>query len=142
VPYRGVAPAIADMLGGHIQMIVADVPFLLPHVRSGALKALAVTSATRSPALPDVPTTAELGYASVNSDNWYGLVAPAGMPPDVLERLRTASVKTLQSAEIKQQFATQSSLPSPTTPAEFTAFVKSEQAKWGPVVLATGVKLE
>jgi tripartite-type tricarboxylate transporter receptor subunit TctC len=142
VPYRGVAPAIADMLGGHIQIIVADVPFLLPHVRSGALKALAVTSATRSPALPDVPTTAELGYASVNSDNWYGLVAPAGMPPDVLERLRTASVKTLQSAEIKQQFESQHALPSPTTSAEFAAFIKAEQAKWGPVVLATGVKLE
>jgi len=142
VPYRGVAPAVADMLGGHIQMIVADVPFLLPHVRSGALKALAVTSATRSPALRDVPTTAELGYASVNSDNWYGLVAPAGMPPESLERLRTASVKALQSTELKQQFETQHAFPSPTTPAEFAAFVKAEQAKWGPVVLTTGVKLE
>jgi len=142
VPYRGVAPAVADMLGGHIQMIVADVPFLLPHVHSGALKALALTSATRSPALPDVPTTAELGYPGVNSDNWYGLVAPAGMPPEILERLRAASVKALQSAELKQQFATQSALPSPTTPAEFATFVKAEQAKWGPVVLATGVKLE
>ena len=142
VPYRGVAPAVADMLGGHIQMIVADVPFLLPHVRSGALKALAVTSATRSPALRDVPTTAELGYASVNSDNWYGLVAPAGMPPETLERLRTASVKALQSTELKQQFETQHAFPSPTTPAEFAAFVKAEQAKWGPVVLTTGVKLE
>src|SRR5205807_5260391 len=108
VPCRGVAPAVADMLGGHIQMIVADVPFLLPHVRSGALKALALTSATRSAALPDVPTTAELGYASVNSDNWYGLVAPAGLPPEILERLRAASVKALQSAELKQQFASQS----------------------------------
>jgi tripartite-type tricarboxylate transporter receptor subunit TctC len=142
VPYRGVAPAVADMLGGHIQMIVADVPFLLPHVRSGALKALALTSTTRSAALPNVPTTAELGYPSVNSDNWYGLVAPAGMPPEILERLRAASVKALQSAELKQQFATQSALPSPTTPAEFAAFVKAEQAKWGPVVQATGVKLE
>jgi len=142
VPYRGVAPAVADMLGGHIQMIVADVPFLLPHVRSGALKALAVTSATRSPALRDVPTTAELGYASVNSDNWYGLVAPAGMPPESLERLRTASVKALQSTELKQQFETQHAFPSPSTPAEFAAFVKAEQAKWGPVVLTTGVKLE
>jgi len=142
VPYRGVAPAVADMLGGHIQMIVADVPFLLPHVHSGALKALVLTSATRSPALPDVPTTAELGYPGVNSDNWYGLVAPAGMPPEILERLRAASVKALQSAELKQQFATQSALPSPTTPAEFATFVKAEQAKWGPVVLATGVKLE
>ena len=142
VPYRGVAPAVADMLGGHIQMIVADVPFLLPHVHSGALKALALTSATRSPALPDVPSTAELGYPGVNSDNWYGLVAPAGMPPEILERLRAASVKALQSAELKQQFETQSALPSPTTPAEFATFVKAEQAKWGPVVLATGVKLE
>jgi tripartite-type tricarboxylate transporter receptor subunit TctC len=92
--------------------------------------------------LPDVPTTAELGYPSVNSDNWYGLVAPAGMPPEILERLRAASVKALQSAELKQQFATQSALPSPTTRVEFAAFIKAEQAKWGPVVQATGVKLE
>ena len=93
VPYRGVGPAVADMLGGHIQLLVSDVPFMLPHVRSGAFKALAVTSGARSSALPDVPATAELGYAAVNSDNWYGLVAPAGTPPDILERLRKTSLR-------------------------------------------------
>jgi tripartite-type tricarboxylate transporter receptor subunit TctC len=142
VPYRGAAPAVNDLIGGHVQMATLDTPVLLPHIRSGAVKALAVTSATRSPALPDVPTTGEAGFKKVISDNWYGLVAPAGMPPEIVERLRAASVKALESAELKQQFATQSALPSPTTPAEFAVFVKAEQAKWGPVVLATGVKLE
>jgi tripartite-type tricarboxylate transporter receptor subunit TctC len=142
VPYRGVGPAVSDMLGGHIQLIVADVPFLLPHIRSGALKALAVTSAKRIPALPDVPATAELGYAAVNSDNWYGLVAPARTPADVLDTLRRASIAALTSVELRKQFDSQNAAPSPTTPAEFAAFVQAEQAKWGPLVLATGVKLE
>jgi tripartite-type tricarboxylate transporter receptor subunit TctC len=142
VPYRGVGPAVSDMLGGHIQLIVADVPFLLPHIRSGALKALAVTSAKRIPALPDVPATAELGYAAVNSDNWYGLVAPARTPADVLDTLRRASIAALTSVELRKQFDSQNAAPSPTTPTEFAAFVQAEQAKWGPLVLATGVKLE
>jgi tripartite-type tricarboxylate transporter receptor subunit TctC len=142
VPYRGVGPAVGDMLGGHIQMIVADVPFLLPHIRSGAIRALALTSAARSSALPDVPTTAELGYAAINSDNWYGLVAPAGTPADILDRLRQASVAVLQSAELKKQFDSQNAVPSPTTPREFAAFITAEQAKWGPIVRATGVTLE
>jgi len=142
VPYRGVGPAVTDMLGGHIQMIVADVPFLLPHIRSGAFKPLAVTSSVRSPALPDIPTTAELGYAGINSDNWYGLVAPAGTPAEILDKLRRASIAALQSDELKKQFDSQNAVPSPTTPDEFAAFVRAEQAKWGPLVLATGAKLE
>jgi tripartite-type tricarboxylate transporter receptor subunit TctC len=142
VPYRGVGPAVSDMLGGHIQMIVADVPFLLPHVRSGAIKALAVTSGARSSALADIPTTGELGYPAINSDNWYGLVAPAGTPPEILGKLRNASVAVLRSDELKKQFDSQSAVPSPTTPDEFAAFVQAEQAKWGPLVLATGAKLE
>jgi tripartite-type tricarboxylate transporter receptor subunit TctC len=142
VPYRGVGPAISDMVGGHIQMVVGDVPFMLPHIRSGAIKALALTSATRSSALPDVPTTAELGYPAINSDNWYGLVAPAGTPAEILDRLRRATVSVLTSAELKKQFDSQNAAPSPTTPAEFAAFVQAEQAKWAPLVRATGVKLE
>jgi tripartite-type tricarboxylate transporter receptor subunit TctC len=142
VPYRGVGPAVSDMLGGHIQMIVGDVPFMLPYVHSGAIKALAVTSVVRSSALPDVPTTAELGHPAVNSDNWYGLVAPAGTPPEILGKLRNASMAVLRSGELKKQFDSQSAVPSPTTPGEFAAFVQAEQAKWGPLVLATGAKLE
>jgi tripartite-type tricarboxylate transporter receptor subunit TctC len=142
VPYRGVAPAMTDLLGGQVQMLLADVPFLLPQIKSGAIKVLAVTSATRAPVLPDVPTTSELGYPRVNSDNWYGLVAPAGVPADVLERLHRAAVAALNSDDLNKQYATFNATPAPVTPQQFAAFILAEQAKWGPVVMKTGVKLE
>jgi len=142
VPYRGAAPAVNDLLGGHIDMIVLDVSVLLPHIRSGAIKALAVASASRSDALPGVPTTGEAGFKTVRSDNWYGLIAPAGLPAEVEAKLRKAAIKTLRSAELKKQFETQDALPSPSTPEEFTAFVKGERAKWEPVVTAVGIKLD
>jgi tripartite-type tricarboxylate transporter receptor subunit TctC len=142
VPYRGAAPAVNDLLGGHVKLVALDTPVLLPHIRSGAIKALAVTSATRSHALPEVPTTAEAGFKNVLSDNWYGLSAPGGVPAEILEKLHKAATAALQSAELKKQFDGQDGLPSPTSPAEFAAFVRSEQAKWEPVVIATGAKLD
>ena len=142
VPYRGAAPAVQDLIGGHIQMIVLDVPVLLPHIRSGAVKPLAVTSASRTDALPNVPTTGEAGFKTVLSDNWYGLVGPSGMPADVEDRLRKAAIGTLHSAELKKHFDTQDAVPSPSTPAEFADFVKAERAKWEPVVTAVGIKLD
>jgi tripartite-type tricarboxylate transporter receptor subunit TctC len=142
VPYRGAAPAVNDLIGGHVQMVVLDTPVLLPHIRAGTVKALAVTSQTRSGALPDVPTTGEAGFKTVLSDNWYGLSAPAGVPPEAFDRLHKAAVATLRSAELKKLFESQDAVPAPTSPAEFAAFVKAEQAKWGPVVVATGAKLE
>jgi tripartite-type tricarboxylate transporter receptor subunit TctC len=142
VPYRGAAPAVNDLLGGHFEMIVLDTPVLLPHIRAGKAKPLAVTSATRSAALPDVPTTGEAGFKSMLSDNWYGISAPAGVSPEILDKLHKAITNTLRSAELKKQFDSQDAIPSPTTPAEFAAFIKAEQAKWGPVVTATGAKLE
>jgi tripartite-type tricarboxylate transporter receptor subunit TctC len=142
VPYRGAAPAVNDLLGGHVQLVVLDTPVLLPHIRSGKVKALAVTSAKRSGALPDVPTTAEAGLANVISDNWYGLSAPAGVPPDVITKLHKAAITTLSSAEIKKQFDSQDAVPAPMTPGEFAAFIQAEQSKWGPIVVATGAKLE
>ena len=142
VPYRGAAPAVNDLLGGHIQMIVLDVPVLLPHIRAGSVRPLGVTSATRTDALPNVPTTGETGFKTVLSDNWYGLVAPAGMPADVEDKLRKAALATLRSAELKKHFDTQDAVPSPTTPEEFASFVKSERAKWEPVVTSLGIKLD
>ena len=142
VPYRGVAPAMTDLLAGQVQMLVADVPFLLPQIRAGAIKALAVTSATRTPVLSDVPTTAEVGYPHVTSDNWYGLVAPAGVPADVLDRLHRAAVAALTSDDLKKQYDTFNATPTPITPQQFADYVRAEQAKWGPVVLKTGVKLD
>jgi tripartite-type tricarboxylate transporter receptor subunit TctC len=142
VPYRGVAPAMTDLLGGQIQMLVADVPVLLPQIKSGAIKALAITSGTRISALPDVPTTAEMGYPRVVSDNWYGLIAPAGVPADILDRLRYAAIVALNSDDLKKQYATFNATPFPTTPQQFHDFILSEQAKWEPIIRKTGVKLE
>ena len=140
VPYKGAAPAVQDLLGGQVQMGVFDVPVLLPHIKSGKLKALAITSATRSAALPDVPTTAELGYPKVNSDNWYGLVAPAGTPADVLARIHASATAALRSPEVIEQYAKVAGIAFPSTAAEYAAFIDAEQAKWGPVVKAIGFK--
>jgi tripartite-type tricarboxylate transporter receptor subunit TctC len=142
IPYRGIAPAVTDMLGDHIQMIVADVPLLLPHIQSGSVIALAVTSEKRTTALPDVPTTAEAGYPRVSIDNWYGLVAPAGTPVYALDKVRYAALAALESSDLRKQFETQNAVAAPTSPAEFAAFIKAEQAKWRPIVLKTGVKLD
>jgi len=140
VPYKGAAPAVQDLLGGQVQMGVFDVPVLLPHIRSGKLKALAVTSGSRSSALADVPTTGELGYPKVLSDIWYGLVAPAGTPPDVLARVHAAATAALRSPELIEQYAKVSGVAFPSTPAEYAVFLDAEQAKWGPIVKAIGFK--
>jgi len=142
VPYRGAAPAVTDLLGGQVELAAFDVPVLLPHIRSGALHALAVTSQTRAASLPDVPTTAEAGFPSVISDNWYGLVAPGKTPRAILNKLATAATAALRSDDLKAQYAQQDAVAAPTTSAEFAAFVTAEQAKWKAVVAATGVKFD
>ena len=140
VPYKGAAPAVNDLLGGQVQMGIFDVPILLGHIRSGKLKALAVTSAKRAPTLPDVPTTAEGKYPNVTSDNWYGLVMPAATPAQVRERLNAAALTALRAPALAEQFAKIGGLPSPGTPQEYAAFLASEQAKWSKVVTAIGFK--
>ena len=142
IPYRGAAPAVTDLLGGQVQLAVFDVPVLLPHIRSDSLTALAVTSQTRSASLPEVPTTAEAGFPSVLSDNWYGLVAPAAMPPGVLNKIQAAATAALRADDLKAQYAKEDAVAAPTTPAEFAAFVTAEQAKWKEVVAATGVSFD
>ena len=140
VPYKGAAPAVNDLLGGQVQMGIFDVPVLLGHIRSGKLKALAVTSANRAATLPDVPTTAEGKYPNVTSDNWYGLVVPAATPADVRKRLHAAAVATLNSPGVKEQYAKVGGIASPGSPQEYAAFLASEQAKWSKVVTAIGFK--
>jgi tripartite-type tricarboxylate transporter receptor subunit TctC len=142
VPYRGAAPAVQDLLAGQVQLVVLDVSVLLPHIRSGNIKALAATSKTRSALLPDVPTTTEVGLPTVLSDNWYGLAAPAGVPQPVLERLHAAAVAVLRTKEAAEPMMAQGALIRPMTPAEFTDFVRQEREKWGPVVKASGAKME
>jgi len=140
VPYKGAAPAVNDLLGGQVQMGIFDVPILLGHVRSGKLKALSVTSATRAPTLPDVPTTAEGRYPNVTSDNWYGLVAPAATPAEVQKKVHAAAVAALQSPSLREQYAKIGGIAAPGTPQEYAAFLAAEQAKWSKVVAAIGFK--
>jgi tripartite-type tricarboxylate transporter receptor subunit TctC len=142
VPYKGAAPAVNDMLGGQVQMGIFDVPVVLPHIKAGKLKALAVTSPKRAPSLPEVPTTGESGYPKVLSDNWYGLVAPAATPPAVLKRVQAAAIAALNSTEVTEQYAKVGGAPFPSSPEEYRAYVVEEQAKWGSVVKAIGFKAE
>src|SRR5688572_15770523 len=129
VPYKGAAPAVNDLLGGQVVAGIFDVPVLLGHVRSGKLKALSVTSATRAPTLPDVPTTAEGKLPSVTSDNWYGLVVPVKTPAEVQKRIHAAAMTALKSQAVMEQFAKVGGLASPGSPQDYAAFLASEQAK-------------
>ena len=142
VPYRGAAPAVQDLLGGQVQMTVLDVSVLLPHIRAGNIKALAVTSKTRSALLPDVPTTADVGLPAVLSDNWYGLAAPSGVPKDILDRIHAAAVTVLKTKEAAEPMMAQGAVIRPMTPAEYTEFVRQEREKWAPLVKASGAKLD
>ncbi len=140
VPYKGAAPAVSDLLGGQVQMGIFDVPVVLPHIKSGKFKALAVTSAKRAPPLPEVPTTAEVGYPKVISDNWYGLVAPAATSPAVLKRIHDAAIAALHSPALLEQFSKVSGIASPSTPQEYAAFLAEEQARWSTIIKAIGFK--
>ena len=140
VPYKGAAPAVNDLLGGQVQMGIFDVPILLGHIRSGKLKALAVTSATRAPSLPDVPTTAEGKLPNVTSDNWYGLIVPAATPAQIQKRLNAAAIAALKSPALVEQYAKVGGLASPGSPQDYAAFLAAEQAKWSEVVTAIGFK--
>jgi tripartite-type tricarboxylate transporter receptor subunit TctC len=140
IPYKGAAPAVNDLVGGQVQMGIFDVPVLLGHIRSGKLKALCVTSATRAPTLPDVPTTAEGNYPNVTSDNWYGLVVPAATQGEVQKRIHAAAVAALKSPAVIEQFAKVGGVASPGTPQDYAAFLAAEQAKWSAIVGAIGFK--
>ena len=142
VPYRGAAPAVNDLLGGHVNMMFADIPVLLGNVTAGKLRALAIGSAKRAPSAPDVPTTAELGMPQVLANNWYGLVAPSGIPADVAARISSAAVEALNSTEVKDKLALQGATTVGSTGEAFSAHVKAEMEKWAQVGKAGGVKLQ
>jgi tripartite-type tricarboxylate transporter receptor subunit TctC len=142
VPYTGAAPAVNDLLGGHVQMMFADVPVLLGAVQSGKLRALAIGSRVRSPSVPDVPTTAELGMPDVEADNWYGLVVPAATPETVAAKLHAAAVEALHSAEVKEKYLSQGAIAVGNSTEEFTAYVKSETDRWSKVIAAAGIRIK
>ena len=142
VPYKGAAPAVIDLLGGHVQLTILDVPVLLPHVKSGKLRALAVATAKRQAALPEMPTMTEAGYPSVRADNWYGFVAAAATPKDIAARLHGALVKALDAPDTRERLMSQGAEAKSSTPEQFAAFIREETVTWGKIIKAAGVRLE
>jgi tripartite-type tricarboxylate transporter receptor subunit TctC len=142
VPYRGAAPAVNDLLGSQVQWMFADIPVLLPHVKAGTFKALGIGSTKRSPALPDLKTFAEQGLPDVLADNWYGLIAPIGTPPDVIAKLNKAANEAAKSKDVIEKLAVQGVDAEGSTGEVFGKMIEDETKKWGDVIRATGVKLE
>ncbi len=142
VPYRGAAPALTDLVSGQIGMMFGDVPVMLPQARAGAIRALAVTAAERSPALPEVPTMAEAGVPGVESESYYGLIGPAGMPADRVEALHAGVVAVLRSPATRGPLLDQGGRIVGNTPAEFADVIRREAGKWGEVIRTSGVTLD
>ena len=142
VPYKGAAPAVTDLLGGHVLASILDVPVLLPHVKAGKLRALAIATGKRAATLPDVPTMSEVGYPAVNADNWYGIVVAAATPKDIVSKLHAAFVTALQAPETKQRLASQGAEAVSTSPQDFATYIRNETAKWGKVTKTAGIKLD
>jgi tripartite-type tricarboxylate transporter receptor subunit TctC len=140
VPYKGAAPALVDVLGGQVTMFFSGMPPAMPHVKSGKLRAIAVTTPKRSPAAPDVPTMAEAGIAGFDISNWFGVFAPAGTPDEILNRLNAEIVKALALPDVKERLASQGAETVGSTRAEFKAFVAAETAKYAKLVKESGAK--
>jgi len=140
VPYKGAAPAITDLLGGHIPMAALSIASGMPHIQGGKVRGLAVTSLTRSPALPDVPTVAESGFPGFEANGWLGILVPNGTPPAVIARLNGEISKVMQSAETKKLLLAQGVEARTSTPEQFGALIKGETAKWGKIISDAGIK--
>jgi tripartite-type tricarboxylate transporter receptor subunit TctC len=140
VAYKGGSQAQTDVMGGQVQMMFNVLPSALPQIQAGKLRALAVTSTTRSPSLPDVPTMIEAGVPGYSAVTWNGLLAPAGTPPEIVAKLDDAIVKAMRSPEVKALLAKLGQEPAWSTPDEFAAFLREETAKWSKVIRATGIK--
>ena len=138
IPYKGSAPAMTDLLGGQTSVMFDNMPSAIQHVRSGKLRPIAVTTAKRSPELPDVPTIAEAGVPGYEATSWFGMFAPAGTPKPVLDKLHAALIKVLNQADVKKKIAEQGGDVVAETPAQFAAFIKAESVKWGKVVKESG----
>jgi len=142
IPYKGTAPGVVDLLAGQVLVMAPNVLTALPHIKAGKLRALAVTSARRSEGLPDVPTVAESGLPGYDSTQWYGVLAPAGTPRDIVARLHDEIVRALRDAEVGKRLAADGAEPVGSSPEEFAAFIKSESEKWAKVAQAAGIKPE
>ncbi|MES2189807.1 MAG: tripartite tricarboxylate transporter substrate binding protein [Pseudomonadota bacterium] len=142
VPYKGAAPAVTDLMGGQVQSMIINIPTVLPFIRSGKLRALAVTSTRRSSELPDVPTLAESGLTGYETVAWFGLLAPASTPPQIVLQLQAQVQKSLQQPEIRETLNRMGADASGMGPSGFAAFIKSEIARYSAVIKSAGVKVD
>lgn len=142
VPYKGSAPAETDLMGGQVDMMFDNMPAAWPHVKAGKLRALAVTTAERSKTAPDLPTMEESGFPNFDVSSWFGVLAPAGTPADVVNKLNAAVEKAISKPDVQKRFTDLGAVAVKTTPAEFGEFIKSEVATWAKVVKASGATVD
>jgi tripartite-type tricarboxylate transporter receptor subunit TctC len=142
VPYKGGGPALTDVLGGQVTMYFGALPGALPHIRSGRLRGLAITSARRSVGVPQFPTMAESGFPGYEADTWIGAVAPAGTPASAINRLHEEISRILNAPDIRERLLSQGAEPLTNTPEQFAAYIKSEIVKWARVVKASGARAD
>jgi tripartite-type tricarboxylate transporter receptor subunit TctC len=142
VPYKGMAPAVVSVVSGEAPILYASIPPILPHVRSGRVKALGVCNLKRIPSLPEFPTVSESGVPGYEAYAWAGMIGPAGMPRDIVARLNKEIVATLNQKDVIDRMLAEGTVPTPSSPEEFTAYMRSELKKWGAVVKLAGIKPE
>ena len=142
VPYKGTGPAIIDLLAGQTQLVFAGVPGISAQVRAGKLRALGVSTTRRLAVFPEVPTIAEAGVPGYEATQWYGVLAPAGTPKAIVTRLNQEILKALQTPQMQERLAADGAEPLPSTPEEFSAFIKEEIARWAPVIKAAGIRAD
>jgi tripartite-type tricarboxylate transporter receptor subunit TctC len=142
VPYKGSAPALTDLMGGQVQLMFDNLPSSLPFIKAGKLRALAVTSTGRAAALPDIPTVAESGIPGFEASSWFGVLAPAGTPRDIVTRINGEVAKWLTSTDAREKLAGQGAIAAGGTPEDFARHIAAETAKWAKVVKASGAKVD
>jgi len=142
VPYRGAAPAVSDLLGQQVQMAFLDLPIILPQIKAGSLRAIAIGSVERAPTAMDVPTTAEAGMPGLIVENWYGMVAPAGTPAEIVAALNRIAIEAMRDPTVKEKLASQGAELIGDTPEHFRSFIDAEIAKWADVIKDAGVATE
>ncbi len=142
VPYKGNPQAVTDLMAGQIELMITNMPSVIPYIQSGRLRALAVTTKARSPALPDLPTMEEAGLPGYGSSAWFGLVSPAAVSRDIVSKLNAEVVRIVELADVKRNLASQGADPLVMTPDEFDAFMKAETAKWAKIVKASGTRAD
>ena len=140
IPYRGTGPQLTDLLAGRTQASSAGLPALIPHIRSGKLRAIAVDTAQRLAHLPEVPTVAEMGFKGFETSQWYSILAPAGTPREIVRRLQEESLKALKSSAVTERFASDSAVGGSGPPEEFAAFIAEQQKVWSDIVSRAGIK--